>query len=332
MKRWLLLLLLPLLTACSALPGEERSFAVALGVSGGEGAWTLHARIPTYQSSGGYATVVGEGDSLSHAFAALDAAAPMQLHMGQTRLIVFSAEAACSQAFPAALEELAEMHTVRSDAALGVTREPMGAVMEALVPPTGKRLSKSLDELLQTRISQGSVLAASLADVLQMGERQQAVLMDLRLEGERVLLSGGWPLNAQGQASQRLPAEDVALIALMQGHLRQGTLPLAEGVLRLTEARAEAELEGPTLQRSVVRLHLRHAGASLTDEALSQAVAAACLGVLGRLSAMGCDALGLARQAISHAQSLADWHELDWPARYRDMEWSVSVGLEGPTQ
>ena len=74
MKRIVTLLLALACTGCAALPEEERAFAVALGVSGHQGAWTVYARIPTYQSGGGYATVTGEGETLSHALTAVPSA------------------------------------------------------------------------------------------------------------------------------------------------------------------------------------------------------------------------------------------------------------------
>ena len=45
MKRLMTLLMCLLLTGCAALPSEERSFAVALGVAGGTGAWRVYAQI-----------------------------------------------------------------------------------------------------------------------------------------------------------------------------------------------------------------------------------------------------------------------------------------------
>jgi hypothetical protein len=47
---------------------------------------------------------------------------------------------------------------------------------------------------------------------------------------------------------------------------------------------------------------------------------------------VGCDALGLGRQAVAHAKDAADWDALDWPARYREIAWTVSVGVEGAAE
>ena len=332
MKRLMTLLMCLLLTGCAALPAEERSFAVALGVAGGTGAWRVYARIPTYRTGGGYTTVSGEGDTLPHALAALDAAAPMQLHLGQLRLMIFSADTARSADFPAALATLGDRHDLRADASLAITEDGLGALMDALKPATGARLSKSLDVLLETRLEQGTVPRAALADVLRMDDRQQPVLMNIALDGKDITLSGGWPIGSDGSAAWMLTPEEVQLLSLMQGWLKRGVLSLAEGTVRLTDVSADVELSVPTLQTASVRLILGISASPLTEEALSQATATACLGLLGRLSAVGCDALGLGRQAIACARSMEDWHELDWPQRYREIVWTVSVGVEGAAE
>ena len=54
-------------------------------------------------------TLSARGQSLTEALSQLDAAAPMRMHYGQVRLLVFSRETAESAGFSAALEELASM-------------------------------------------------------------------------------------------------------------------------------------------------------------------------------------------------------------------------------
>lgn len=332
MKRMLTLLACALLcTSCTALPAEERSFAVALGVTREGGTWTAFARVPTYQTGGGYATLRGEGGSLEEALSALDASSPMRLHLGQLRMLIFDDDLAKTPEFPAALDALAARHDLRLEASVAVTDADMQALMDTMKPANGSRLSKSLDLLAETRIAQGTVLPAALADVIRMGERQSPVLMHLTLDGQDVALSGAWPLSQSGVVTAPLTPQETQLLALMLGHFTSGTLSLAEGAVRLTSATAATELTLPTMQDASVRLTLRVTSSPLTEEALSRAVATACLGVLNRLSGMNSDALGLARQAITHAEDMAHWHDMDWPARYPDIRWSVSVGVEGGT-
>lgn len=330
MKRVLMMCLMlcaGMLTGCAALPAEERSFAVALAISGREGAWTMHARIPTYQSGGEYATVSGSGQTPGHALAALDGAAPMPLHLGQLRLLVIAEDTATSADFPPLMAWIAQQETIRMGAAVAVTRSDPAALMEALKPSAGTRLSKSLDVLLDTRIEQGTILPAALADVLRMDERQQAVLMNVALDGEGVSLAGCWPLCEEGRAAALLSPEDTQLLSLMMGHMKRGALALDGGVIRLTAASAEVSLDAPTLRSASASLTVDVRPSSLTPEAVRQSLATSCLGLLTRLSAMGCDALGLGRQAAAHAPTAAEWREIDWPARYRELDWSVTAGV-----
>lgn len=331
MKRIVLLALLALMLAsCTALPAEERSFAVALGVDRAQDTWKVHARIPSYQTGGGYITVEGDGGSLQAALAELDAASPMQLHLGQLRMLIFSTQLARSQDFAYALNVLADRHDLRLDAQVAVSDVDMKALMDALKPATGARLSKSLDVLVETRIAQGTAISAALADVLRMGERQSPILLNVTLEGTEVALGGCWPVGADGYVSEPMSPEETQLLSLMLGRMTMGALSLSEGTVRLTSASVTTELTLPTMQDVSVRMHLRCSASPLTEEALSHAVATACLGVLNRLSGMGCDALGLARQAIVHADDMAHWHDMGWPERYREVVWSVSVGVTGP--
>lgn len=331
MKRIILILIAALLcTSCTALPAEERAFAVALAVDGGPGAWRVWARIPTYQSGGGYATVQGEGDTLEGALAALDAAAPQQLHPGQLRLIVFTRQLAQSEALPMAIAALAARQDLRMDAALAVTEDDPAALMDAMTPASGSRLSKSLDTQMEARIAQGVLIPAPLSVVCRMGERQSPVLMGAQLREGSVELSGCWPVGTDGRAGEPLSPEDTQLLALLLGTMKRGalTLPGGAGTVHLTDASADAELSLPTMQSAAVRLTLQGSASPQTGDGLSQSVATAVLNLLKRLSAGGCDALGLGRQAIVHAENMAHWHEMAWPEKYRDLTWTVSVGAE----
>ena len=69
--------------------------------------------------------------------------------------------------------------------------------MDALKPATGARLSKSLDVLMETRLEQGTVPRAALADVIRMGDRQQPVLMNIALDDAEIALSGGWLIGSE---------------------------------------------------------------------------------------------------------------------------------------
>ena len=92
------------LAGCASLPGEERSFALCLGVhtatsSGVEVAVPL----PNYKADQEYlALCAPRADSFDAALStALTAVSPSRLHFGQLRLLIFSQETAdLRAAFP----------------------------------------------------------------------------------------------------------------------------------------------------------------------------------------------------------------------------------------
>ena len=76
------------------------------------------------------------------------------------------------------------------------------------------------------------------------------------------------------------------------------------------------------------RVNLRYDRADLTPQGVSAETAQACLDVLNRLQAAGCDALGLGRKAIWSAWSMSDWRDSDFPARLQNLRWTVEVRSE----
>ena len=337
-RRVTVLLLCGILCAsCSALPAEERSFAVAVGlVRGGEG-WTALARIPDYQQEGGYVTLSARGQSLREALSLLDAAAPMRMHYGQVRLLVFSRETAESADFPTVLSELSAMPDMRLQAQLCVTEADMASFMDALSPLTGTRLSKSLDILLDTHQRLGVIPDASLSAVMRMGERQCPVLLSAQLTSSggaeplqgagEVLLSGCWLADASGRVRGSLTARETQLLMLMQGRLRKAAIPLEVGTVTLSDGSSRVRLDG---NRAVCTLTLRCTDASHSQETLRQAVQQEAEQVLGLLAAADCDALGLGGLAIRHFPDMEAWRALDWPGLYPSLTWEVRVTVMLP--
>lgn len=331
MKRMMILLLLMSLTctACTALPAEERAFAVVLGVEKEGAAWRLHGRIPTYQTGGGYLTVTGEGETISASLASLDAAAPMHLHLSQLRLLVLDEKLGQSEDAFLLLHELSARLDMRQHCAVAVTDTPMQTLMEALKPAAGARLSKAVDILLDTRAEQGLILPATLADVIRMGERQSPVLIALTLEGSDLSLAGGYPVNQQMRFAGRLTPEETELLSLLRGEAKSLHLTLPAGSAQIRDVSAKVRLSEDR-KSARVELSLRAVSSTYTPEGLAQALADACLPLLARLSREGCDALGLGRQAILRAEDMAAWHALNWPEAYPKITWSVAVQVQGP--
>ena len=330
MKHMLALLLLGMLcTSCAALPAEEKAFAVVLCVEKDGEALRVHGRIPTYQSGGGYLTVKGQGASIEAALAAMEAAAPMDVHLSQLRLVTVDEALGRSGELPAILLALSQRADMRMQAAVAVTRTPAEELMKALKPSAGARLSKAMDVLLESRREQGMILPSALAEVVRMGERQTPVLMNLALEEGEISLSGGWPMRSDGTLTAGITPEETALLALLMGIQTDFLLPLKGDVVRVRDASAHARLSEDMTTASV-KLTLTAVDTPFTEEELRRALADALLSLLGRLSSDGCDVLGLGRQAILRTHEMAGWHGMSWPERLRQLRWQVSVGVNGP--
>lgn len=327
MMRLLALLLMTafLCASCTALPAEERAFAVTLCVERQDGVWQVHGRIPTYQTGGGYLTVSGEGDSIAAALSAMEAAAPMRVSLSQLRMLVLD-ETLAGGGLASALSELADIPDMRLQCAVALTETPVKDVAEALKPATGARLSKSIDVLLESRIEQGAVLPAELADVIRMGERQSAVLMALSVEDKRITLSGGYALDGAMALVHQLSAEETALLSLLLEKTKMLHLSLPEGSVQVREINVRTNLSQGA---AGVEIGLHCISSGLTADALEQSLAVQCVELLSRLSTQGCDVLGLGRKAIVRAEEMSSWHALDWPSRLRELQWTVSVHAEG---
>lgn len=324
----LILLILSLCTSCTALPAEERSFAVALCIEKKDGLWCTHGRIPTYQSGGGYLTIAGEGPTLSASLADIESSAPMHLHLSQLRLLVLDEALAASGELAAVLHELADRTDLRRQCAVALTDVPAGELAETLTPTTGARLSKTLDVLLETRIEQGTILPATLADVIRMGERQSPVLLALTVEDKEMRISGGYALDAALRSAVKLSPEEMMLLAMLRGSADHLRLNLTDGGAQVRDVSSRIGLTEEGI--ASVTLCLRATSSNLTPDGMESLLARECLALLSRLSAAGCDALGLGRKAIRNAHTMSKWHGMDWPQRLGTLRWSISVQVEGP--
>ena len=326
MKKLLVLALAALmLTGCAALPGEERAFAVVLGLGRQGEKWEAGARIPTYQSGGGYTTVTAEGGSLGEALAKLNASAPMELHYGQLRLLVLSKELAETEPLLELLHALAERGEVRPQALVCVTEDNIKQLLDAMKPATGSRLSKAIEAMAQARQAQGVLPETTLSAVLRMGERQQGVLLNASLEDKAVKLSGGW-MMAGGQVREKLTETETQLISLLLGRLKQGALALEEGTLTLLNADCSIKLEGGVVR---CRVKLRYGASTMTEEGVCQALETALGELTTRLAAAGCDALGLGRQAVMKCMTMAAWRDMNWKQMYPALAWVFDIRAEG---
>lgn len=318
-----LALLTFLCSSCTALPAEERAFAVVLCVEKDD-EWRVHARIPTYQTGGGYMTVTGGGETLPAALSSLEAASPMRINLSQMRLLVADVELTESGEITDLLSTLAERPDMRMRCTVAVTDAPVKEVADALKPATGTRLSKALDLMIDARVEQGAILPATLSDVLRMGQRQSPIVTELSLDNKEISLSGGYTLEGM-----RFTADETALLSLLLGYTKETQLSLSGESAEVRDASAKVQLsEDHTTAR--VELMLTARATTMTRMELEKALISALLPLLARLSVTGCDALGLGRQAIMGTH-VARWHAVDWPEKYRSVRWEVAIGVNGLT-
>lgn len=325
----LLLTMSCLCASCTALPAEERAFAVALCVEKDAETWHVHGRIPTYQTGGGYLTVSGEGRTMAAAMSSMETESPMQVTLSQLRLLILDEALARTDELANALYALSERPDMRLHCAVALTDASAKAVAEALQPRTGARLSKAIDVLLESRIEQGRLLPAALADVLRMRERQSPVLMALTLQDEQVNLAGGYALNSELRLAQRITEEEAVLLSLLLGQGRTLQLPCEDGTAQVREISVRTALSQDEPLASV-EVSLRASASARTMGALASELADRSAELLGELGRKGCDVLGMGRNAIMHARDLSGWHDLNWPERLTQLQWQVSVSAEGP--
>lgn len=249
----------------------------------------------------------------------------MRLHWGQLRLIVLSRAWAAEIPIVRTLSDLSGVENLRLHASVAVTEEDTAALAEKLVPENGTRLSKSIDVMVQARHEQGVIPTCAASMLLRFGSRQSPVLCGAESTADGFLLSGAWLTDADGLVRDFLPPEETQILLLMQGELTRTQLLLPEHAIHLTETSTSIRLTEDT---AICRVNLRYDRADLTPQAVSAETAQACLDVLNRLQAAGCDALGLGRKAIWSAWSMSDWRDSDFPARLQNLRWTVEVRSE----
>lgn len=333
--------MLAMCTGCAALPAEERSYAVALGISHTAGVWEVSARIPSYQSGGVYTTIRAQGASLAEALAMLDAAAPMRMHYGQARLLILRKELAESSEMASVLEVVGRMPDMRLQAQVCVTGDDLPELMDALSPMTGTRLSKSVDILLETRQKMGVIPGASLSALMRMGERGSPVLAAIALANEAekggldtsagdqpaggagsIQMGGGLLVSLHGAVRDELTAKEIQLLSLLQGRLRKATIEAGAGIITIADAQSDLRLDGNTV---ICLVKMQYTSADISQEGIMEGLQADFRSLTQKLAAADCDALGLGAQAIRHYRDMAAWHSLNWPEVYPQLQWALEV-------
>lgn len=326
-KAWSLMLCLLLLGGCTALPAEERSFAVVLGIDCQEEEWHTYTRVPTYQTGGGYATVSGKGASLGDAMADMNGTSSLALHLGQLRMVIVSEAMISAGLLPEVLTFLCDRSDTRLQAWVCAADEDVQPLMDGMTPATGTRLSKFIESFIMTRREEGSAMPVTAGELYMMEARQTPVLPLLSMKEKELTLTGGLPLTLNSRAGSRLTNDEVQLLAIMSGQTRQGDIRLGSGTARLMDTSAEIRLAGDHAAASVqLTMRLDMPEERCKSQEVDTALRLRTL--LSGLTGEGCDVLGLGRKAALGAVSAAELREMDWPAVLRNMRWTVSLALQ----
>lgn len=329
------MLLLLSLTGCSLLRGAERSFAVVLCIDHVDGEWHTCVRIPTYQSSGEYASLEATGSTFAAAMTALDHIAPMQLHFGQTRAIIFGEELARSSEMAHVLNSLFQLRDLQRDAILMVTPDDIVTLNQALNPASGTRLSKSLDELIATRLQQGVIPMITLNDVLRFSDRQalfaaKACLPDASTSNNDMLqLSGCYAFNANHRSVLLLDSAECQQLLLMLGQWKRGVYATDDLILRVAEASSKVKLLPPVIS---VNVAMQMADPLASPEKEARQIQSLLNKLCAKLASAHVDALGIGRQAARFFASQEDWTNADWPSIYEQLSWQINVDINVPMQ
>lgn len=166
-----LLLLLLVLTGCSASSGEKQIFPICMSMDRLEDG-RLQLAVQVSDMSGEKATeytvFVAAGDSFGQTLEILGASMPYPLHFGQLRLCLVEYELAAQEELQALLEPVSQLYTINPETAVMVCMGDAAKTMAAQKPDLGVRLSTYLDQLLARLRQEKLAPPETLRDVMSM--------------------------------------------------------------------------------------------------------------------------------------------------------------------
>ena len=326
MKKALCLLLIACLLPLGGCGNRiELAFmAVCLGVDIDEAGVTLTVKSPDYGSGRkGYATLQATGADWTEAVAALYAAAPVTPQFSQLREAVIGAESLNHTDALTLLDRLDQLPGLRAHALVTVCPGRAADLVSAMAPEIGRRLSRYLDMSRQHDAQQGSLPETTLSEALRdLSGPWRDPILDYGDGAEDI---GGYALGSAGHAL--LSRQEVQLYRLARGQ-GQTLLLKAGGQTYGVESRGAPTLRVEADDTLVLHLPV-YIAYSLYDappgEAAAQALREALTGLIIRLQAAGCDALGFGCQAARRYGTLQQWLAADWPGRYRRASLRVEI-------
>ena len=295
----------------------------------------------------GYIVMSATAPSCLRALTLLSATTPRTVNLSQLREIVISRTLAETDATLTILREIHAMYRANGEAVVVVTPDDAGDFIRRQRAILGVRLSKYLEVLFE-HFSRLDVIppGAHLASVIEAMESDIADAAVVYAAGntfDSTLVLPGAPDTDRlpGHLPRTSPAENEYLgSALFSGPRMTGVLTGEEtGLLCLMMGRQQQRtvvIDGTqygTTVRTRVRRALGRADGALTVSVRMTLTRAAgeggsppgviaaqieqrCVGVLQKLQAASCDAVGFGRIAIRSAPDVPAWEARSWPEEY----------------
>ena len=298
------------------------------------------------QPEPGYIVMSATAPSCLRALNLLSSTTPRSVNLSQLREIVISRTLAETDATLSILKEIHGMYRANGEAIVVVTPDDAGDFIRRQRAILGVRLSKYL-EVLFDHFSEMDTIPpdAQLAAVIAAMESDTTDALAVYAASNRfdasLVLSGSADMNRlPGHLPRTSPAENEYLgSALFSGARMTGTLTGEEtGLLCLMMGRAQrrSTFIGNALYRTKLPTRVRRSidedgTLSVRIDMLLEHVAGAeqeagadiaaqiereGVGVLLKLRAASCDAIGFGRIAIRRCIDIPTWEALRWPDQY----------------
>lgn len=309
------------------------------------------------QPEPGYIVMSATAPSCLRALNMLSSTTPRTVNLSQLREVVISRTLAQTDATLSILREIHSMYRANGEAIVVVTPDDAGDFIRRQRAILGARLSKYLEVLFDHFSQMDTIPAdAQLASVIEAMQSDTAdatavyaagnvfdsaiVLSDTadmdRLPGHLPRTSPaeneylGSALFSGARMTGTLTGEETGLMLLMMGNARRQSTSIGNALYRTnlpTRVRRKIDADG-TLSVQIA-MSLRHVAGEteLTQEEIAARIEREAVGVLLKLRAASCDAVGFGRIAIRRSIDIPSWEARNWPVEYERLGVRVSADV-----
>lgn len=349
-----MLLLLPLLGGCyDTLDVDDQSYPVAIGIDiGKEKSYKVSLHIPVQKKSDSGAEdtseiVETEVNNLYEVKSKLDSVNPWILNFSHLSYFIVSNEIAESGTLELLVEDAEEAFLLKKSAVLIVVNGEAGRFMEGLNDET-LTPDQVLDDLFSQQMTAGTLFRANVNDYL---EGVTAHLMDVPIalgtytyknESIASRLEGSAIFSKETMVGILTPL-DTQLLLIGIGKFTSGNFSpdIFEGntnfrLVQLQDPSIQFNENGPV--RAAVNVYLRcelysYKGETTNidyaeaEKEITRYLSQSLNDLFAFCSRLGCDALGLGRQAVKNYMYEDQWENSGWEERDRTGEIAFTVNI-----